>query len=173
MLIFPLINTPRLKLRKLKVEDFPSLIKYANNKKIADEITNVPYPYQEMDAVHRISYVTQGFNKKSHFCFAIEWKESSELIGEISLHIAQKNKKAELGYWVGKPFWGKGIATEAAKAIIGFGFEKLGLELIFATCHIENLPSQKVVTHNGMKKINTTGNVILFEINKPDQYAEI
>ncbi len=68
MEFFPELNTKRLKLRKIQVEDIPSLVKYANNKKISDHILNIPYPYQEPDAVFRISYIVQGFKNKAAMC---------------------------------------------------------------------------------------------------------
>ncbi|HFA47995.1 MAG TPA: N-acetyltransferase [Bacteroidetes bacterium] len=166
MNIFPILHTNRLKLRKIQIEDIPSLVKYANNKKISDNIINIPYPYQEPDAAFRISYVVQGFKKKVRYIFAITLKERNEFIGEISLHIGNNNKTAELGFWIGEIFWGKGIATEAAGAIINFGFEKLNLDKIHATCHIENKASEKVLLNNGMKKDNINGNVIRFGLTK-------
>lgn len=54
MEIFPELTTNRLKLRKIQVDDVSSLVKYANNKKISDSVLNIPYPYQEPDAVFRI-----------------------------------------------------------------------------------------------------------------------
>src|SRR5215203_5117272 len=122
--VFPELNTKRLTLRQISIEDVPSLLKYANNKKISDNILNIPYPYGEPDAVFRISYVVQGFKNKARYIFAIIFQESKELVGEISLHLDNRKNIGQLGYWVGEPFWGKGIATEAAKAVLKFGFEK-------------------------------------------------
>jgi RimJ/RimL family protein N-acetyltransferase len=168
MQLFPEIYTNRLKLRKIKVEDVPSLVKYANNKKISDNILNIPHPYQEPDAVFRISYVFQGFKNKTRYVFAITLKESEEFIGEISLHLDNADNRAQLGYWVGEPFWGKGIGTEAAKAILKFGFEKLDLNKIYATCHVENQASGKVLLNNGFKKNNVNGSVIQYWLTKKE-----
>ena len=165
---FPELNTNRLNLRKISIEDIPSLVKYANNRKIADNIVNIPYPYQESNAVFRISYVVQGFKNKTRYVFAITLKKNKEFIGEISLHLDNQNKRAELGYWVGEPFWSKGIATEAVAVILNFGFEKLSLNEIFATCKAENIASQKVLINNGMIKHNANGNVILFRLARPE-----
>lgn len=166
MEVFPILYTNRLKLRKIVVEDIPSLIKYANNKKIADNILNIPYPYAEYNAVFRISYVVQGFKNKERYVFAIIFNESEELIGETSLHLDAQKSKAELGYWVAEPFWDKGIATEATEAIIQFGFTKLNLTMIFAECHVENKASQKVLLNNGMTKCADSGHVIQYRLTK-------
>ena len=152
MEVFPELNTVRLKLRKISIEDIPSLVKYANNKKIADNIINIPYPYQEPDAVFRISYVYQGFKNKTRYVFALIFKETEELIGEVSLHLDNSRNIAQLGYWIAEPFWGKGIATEATSEILKFGFEKLDLNKIYATHYPENKASGKVMLNNKMIK---------------------
>ena len=165
MLIFPMLHTPRLTLRKLEVEDLSSLVKYANNKTIADNIINIPHPYREPDAAFRMSYVVQGFKQKTRFVFAIIWKESGELIGEISLHLLDKNTPhGQLAYWIGEPFWNRGITTEAVEAVLDFGFKKLNLDLIYADCYAHNIASQKVLLNNKMQEHKRNGNLVMFRI---------
>jgi ribosomal-protein-alanine N-acetyltransferase len=161
---FPELHTRRLTLRKIDAEDLPSLIKYANNRKISDYVLNIPYPYQEMDAVFRISYVVQGFRNKTRYVFAIELKEHREFIGEVSLHL--ENGQTQLGYWIAEPFWNQGIATEAVQAVLKFGFETLDLRLIYATCHIDNEASGKVLLNNGMVYNGKQGNVIQYVMTR-------
>jgi RimJ/RimL family protein N-acetyltransferase len=173
MEIFPELHTERLKLRRIQIEDAPSLVKYADNKKISGRILNMPHPYGEPQAVFRISYVVQGFKNKSRYVFSIVLKKRKEFIGEISLHLEGPNKGAQLGYWLGEPFWNKGIATEAAEAVLRFGFEKLELNLIFATCHVENVASEKVLSKNGMKKQSVNGNVALYSLTKEEFEEQI
>jgi len=166
MNIFPQLYTDRLLLRKIQVEDIPSLVKYADNKKISDHIINIPYPYREPDAAMRISYVHQGFVAKTRYVFAIILKKQEEFIGEISLHLDRANEIAELGYWIGEPFWNRGIATEATEEILKFGFEQLNLKAIYATCNIHNKASWKVLLNNGMVKNRMTGNIVHYSISK-------
>ncbi|GGH71782.1 RimJ/RimL family protein N-acetyltransferase [Filimonas zeae] len=163
---FPLLYTHRLLLRQLNADDIPALLKYVNNPLITDNILNFPYPYQEYHAVHRLSYVYQGFVKRSHYVFAIIWREGEpeELIGEVSLHLEQ-GSTAQLGYWIGQPYWNKGIATEAVNAIIRFGFEKLGITEIFAECHIDNKGSEQVMIRNGMHKITEQNHMLKYIIS--------
>ena len=162
-----MLHTPRLTLRKLEVEDLPSLVKYANNKTISDNIINIPHPYREPDAAFRMSYVVQGFKQKTRFVFAIIWKESGELIGEISLHLLDKsNPHGQLAYWIGEPFWNKGITTEAVEALLDFGFKKLNLDLIYADCYAHNIASQKVLLKNKMQEHKRNGNLVMFRILK-------
>ena len=159
---FPELHTARLRLRKISIDDVPLLIRYANNKKIADYILNIPHPYGEPDAVFRIGYVVQGFKNRSRYVFAIVLKERDELIGEISLHLSDDRRRAQLGYWVGEPFWNTGIATEAVAAILPFGFDILNLLEVQATCHAENRASWKVLEHNGMVQRLATGSILQY-----------
>ncbi|MEM6767305.1 MAG: GNAT family N-acetyltransferase [Bacteroidota bacterium] len=151
---FPTLYTERLILRKMTVDDIPSLLKHVNNRAITDQIINFPYPYQEPQAVFRMSYVHRGFKKGERFVFAITLKEKKELIGEISLHLDKAQPIAEVGYWVGEPFWNQGIVTEALKRLLSFGFEVVGLDLIFATYSKENIASGKVLLKNGMQIVS-------------------
>lgn len=163
----PELKTERLKLRKIQIEDVPSLVKYADNRKISDNILNIPYPYREPDAVFRISYIFQGLQNKTRYIFAVTLNE--EFIGEIGLHLDNVNSnRAQLGYWIGEPFWNKGIATEAAGAVLKFGFEQLDLQTIYATCHLENTASNKVVLNNRMKSSNANGSIVLYSITKEE-----
>ncbi|MFM2392827.1 MAG: hypothetical protein RLZZ546_809, partial [Bacteroidota bacterium] len=165
MLVFPLLNTSRLKLRKLTPDDFESLVQKANNKKISDEIINIPYPYELHHAVHRMSYVVKGFEAKTRFVFAIALKSSNELIGEISLHLENENK-AQIGYWVAESEWNKGYASEAISAMSDFGFTKLDLHMIYATCSDYNLASISVLLKNRFAFYEKNNNIHTYIKNK-------
>ncbi len=166
---FPTLYSARLILRKIQIEDVPSLVKYANNKTISDHIVNIPYPYREPDAAFRIRFVVDGFKKKTHYAFAIILNETGEMIGEVSLHFQDKHQPhAQLGYWVGEPFWNKGIATEAARAVLDFGFNQLNLDLIFADCHPTNTASESVMLKLGMVKHRTDSKLLLYKLTKEE-----
>ncbi len=147
---FPELLTERLRLRRMQVGDIPSLIKYANNKKISDQIINIPFPYNEEDAIYRFNFILQGFKHDERFVFAITIKDENELIGEIGLHRDEGTNNAQFGYWIAEPFWGKGIATEATAALLKFGFEQLNLDKIYATHYTENTVSGRVMLKNRM-----------------------
>lgn len=149
---FFILNALKLLLRTIRNEDIPSLVKYCNNPKISDQIINIPYPYGEEEAKKRISFVLEGLEKGERYVFAITLKGKDELIGEIGLHLDKTNNSAQFGYWIGEPFWGKGLATEALSAILKFGFEELNLNKIYATHYPENKASAKVMLNNKMIK---------------------
>lgn len=149
---FPQLSTKRLLLRKLGAADIPSLVTYANNKAVADNVLNIPHPYTEEDAIFWLNFVQQGFKNLERFVFAVVLKENDEFIGAVGLHLNGKHNGAELGYWLGQPFWSKGYVTEAVSAVLGFGFEELNLHKIYATHFTDNLASGKVMIKNGMIK---------------------
>ena len=161
-----IITTERLTIRKIRTEDIPSLVKYANNPKIAQSVSNIPYPYSEFDAVVRIKYVHQGLKENIGYLFGIIFQETGELIGEMSLHLQTSPVIAQLGYWIGGPFWNKGIATEATGAILKFGFRQLNLGLIYAEPCIENEASKKVLLKSGMTLKEFSGSVAQFQLTK-------
>ncbi|MFB2772525.1 GNAT family N-acetyltransferase, partial [Pelatocladus sp. BLCC-F211] len=76
--------------------------------------------------------------------------DPSVLCGAIGLGINQKHNHAELGYWIGKPFWGNGYCTEAAQEVLRYGFEKLGLHRICASHFAHNPTSGRVMQKIGM-----------------------
>lgn len=162
MLIFPLIHTQRLTLRKLKVEDFDQLVSLANNKNVSQHIINIPYPFREPDAVFRLSAAVNGFKNRNKYLFAIVNKQEGKLIGEIGLTIHQDPTQAELGYWIGEPYWNHGYMTEAIATVTDFGFSKVNLKVIYASVHSENIGSIKVLEKNQFSQQKSNNKVLVF-----------
>ena len=133
-------------LKELELSDAEKFAKLANNKKIWQNMRDVfPYPYSVTDASDFIS----GTKKNdTSFVFGIFYK--NELAGAIGLHRLNDINRftAELGYWLGEPFWNKGITSIAVKKIIEFGFKNLDINRIFASTLETNIASQKVLLKN-------------------------
>jgi ribosomal-protein-alanine N-acetyltransferase len=157
MLVFPILITERLKFRQLTVDDFEALVELANNRNISQQIVNIPYPFQEFNAVHRLSYVAEGFKTRQRFVFAIVCRDNDKFIGEISINIRNNTDEAEIGYWIGEPYWNNGYGSEAIAGISKFAFEILKLKTLFATVNKDNLPSIKALTNNDFKHIKKSG----------------
>ena len=133
-------------LRPWKASDINSLIKYANNWNIAKNLTNqCPHPYTIQDGKAFIEYATK--DEPIHI-FAIEVNQ--EAVGGIGIHPQSDIfiKNAEIGYWLGEPFWGHGIVSKAIKQIIQFGFSTFDIERIFARPYGTNFASQKILEKN-------------------------
>lgn len=149
---FPELLTTRLRLRKLQLEDVPTIVAFCNNRKITDNVIHLPFPYKEEDAIFWLNMANEGYKNKTRYTFAIAQRASNALVGAIGLTVDPGHNKAEMGYWVGEPFWNKGIATEAVKALLRFGFETLALNKIYATHFLRNPASARVMLNNGMIK---------------------
>ena len=119
-------------LRPLELSDKTQLAHLANNKKIWDNVRNrFPHPYSEKNAEEFIQLQNE---KNAEKVFAIEY--NGKLCGLIGLILQQDvyRKSVEIGYWLGEPFWGKGIATKAVGLIASHAFEDLGSMRILRGC---------------------------------------
>ena len=148
---FPEINTERLRLGKIEPQYIPQIVQYANNKVISDNLLSFSHPYFEKDAQAWIEMSNTGFEAKTNYIFAI-YRHMAEFIGGIGLHLDKAHNKAEIGYWIGEPFWNQGFASEAGKAVIEFGFKELSINKIFAVHFLFNPASEKVLKKIGMRK---------------------
>ncbi len=139
------LETKRLLLRGWRDEDAPSLFKYANDERIGLAAGWAPH---KSEAYSRAVIRTILAGRES---YAICLKEQgSEIVGSIGLTLKGsevrplEDGEAELGFWVGVPFWGQGIATEAAMEIMRHGFENLLLKRIFCGYFEGNEKSKRV-----------------------------
>lgn len=149
---FPRISTPRLLLRAFAPADVPQLVTLAGNYEVAKNTLNIPHPYSEEDARRWVQLTQENYAQQTGYAFAIELLSSGEFVGGIGLNIERRFDRAEVGYWLGQPYWGRGLASEALAAVLLFGFAELGLNKIYATHLAENLASGRVMLKNGMVK---------------------
>lgn len=134
-------------LRPFTVNDLNSLVKYANNPKIANNLTDkFPYPYTKENGKMFIEFATK--NTPTNI-FAIDI--NGEACGGIGIHPQEDvhRKNAELGYWLGEPFWGNGIITKAIEQIADYGFKNFDITRIFARPYGTNFASQRVLEKAG------------------------
>jgi len=141
----------KIRLRRLNKNDSIQISNLANNKKVWDNLRDyIPHPYQEKDAIFFIG-LTEKENPQLTFGIVTE---KDDLCGVIGL-VLQKDVyrlTAEIGYWLGEKYWGKGIATKAIELITNYGFEQLKLERIYTGVFDFNIASMKVLEKNGYKK---------------------
>ncbi|MEN0002913.1 MAG: GNAT family protein [Bacteroidota bacterium] len=149
---YPSLSTERLVLNQPQVKDIPSIVQHVGNPNVSFNLLNVPHPYHELDAVFWINQANQSFKDGSKYVFAIRLKKNLELIGGMGLHVNKKHKRAELGYWLQEESWGQGLTTEAATAVIAFGFETLQLHKVMAIHVTSNPASGRVMQKIGMRK---------------------
>lgn len=136
-----------LKLRKLREEDRSQLAELANNKKIWNMLRDqMPHPFTLEDADR---FIASKKDQKEDYVFVIE--VDGNLCGMIGLH-PQKDvyrKSIELGYWIGEPYWAKGIASRAVALVLDYAFSHLDVNRVFAGVLDNNEGSKKVLLKNG------------------------
>lgn len=143
------LYSPRLVLRPFETGDAAHVQKLAGDSAIADTTLNIPHPYEDGMAESWIDGHDDRL-RVGHLVFAIALRASNDLIGAVSLRIDSASRKAELGYWVGVPYWNEGFATEAASRLIEHAFEDLSLNRIAARHFARNPASGRVMEKTGM-----------------------
>lgn len=145
----PSFETDRLLLRPFRPEDGPEVERLAGVREIAEMTLTVPHPYPVGHAVEWIATHEPGFAAGEGAIFAVVRRSDGALVGAIGLDVVAAHRRAELGYWIGVPYWGRGFATEAAGEIVRYGFADLGLNRIHAAHFADNLRSRRVLLKLG------------------------
>lgn len=147
----PELATERLLLRALRPEDASAVRELAGAFEVADKTLLIPHPYPEGIAEKFIDSQATAFLNGEGVAFAITLRASGRLIGAIGLTLSRPDSRAEMGYWIGVPFWGKGYCTEAGRAVLAYGFHQLGLNRIFSQYFSRNPASGKVLAKLGFR----------------------
>jgi ribosomal-protein-alanine N-acetyltransferase len=148
----PTLTTERLVLRPFAIEDAPAVQRLAGAREVAESTLLIPHPYPEGAADEWI----RGHDEQSvNHIFAIARRDGGEVMGAIGLHLERAHERAEIGYWIGVPYWGNGYVTEAAAAVVGYAFEHLGVHRVFAYHFARNPASGRVLAKIGMRPEGT------------------
>jgi RimJ/RimL family protein N-acetyltransferase len=150
----PILRTERLLLRGFTPADAPRVREIVGSREVAATTLNMPYPCEDGMAEAWIAGHAAAWEARKFLVLAII-REPDELIGEIELSLALKHRRAEAGSWIGAPFWNRGFALEAARAVLAYGFGELGLHCITANCFSRNAASARVLRKLGMRHEGT------------------
>ncbi len=145
----PTLTTERLVLRPLGASDAPTVQRLAGEKDVASTTRLIPHPYPPGMAEHWIGTLPELYQRAEMINWGIAI-DGGLLLGTIRLTLNPVDNHAEMGYWVGKPYWNNGYCTEAARAVVAYGFEKLDLERIYANYMARNPASGRVLAKLGM-----------------------
>ncbi|MEF2549751.1 GNAT family N-acetyltransferase [Aurantimonas sp. A2-1-M11] len=143
------IETRRLHLGPLTMGDAGALAKLINDREIARMLARVPHPYALADAR---AYIR---DHAPETVFALSLRTERTLIGCCSLKPFGAPGRFNLGYWIGRSFWGQGFATEAAQTVIDYGFVALKAEAIDVDCRVVNEASRRVIRKCGFHFIGS------------------
>ena len=145
----PPLRSENLVLRPLERTDAPVIAKLAGDWEVARWTLDIPHPFDVIMARDFIAWAQEELQTQRRFFLAMVARATGELVGVISL-TCNSAGEGEIGYWVGRPYQGRGYAREAAATIIIMGFEALALRRVVAACHPDNEPSWRVLEHCGM-----------------------
>ena len=147
----PTLETARLTLRPFRPADAPDVQRLAGDRQVAATTLRIPHPYEDGLAEAWIDGLAAAWPDREAV-FAVVPKDRTAPVGSVGLEFFPSHRRAEIGYWIGRPFQGRGYATEATEEVARFGFEECGLHRLTANCHAGNRPSAAVLLKLGMRR---------------------
>ena len=149
---FPRIATERLVLRPFHTSDAADVERLAGAREVPDTTLTIPHPYPAGGGAQWIATHLAAWERRDNLTLAICARTArNELLGAISLHLSLAHAHAEIGYWIGVSAWGKGFATEAARALTDYAFAELRLHRVQGRHLTRNPASGRVLQKLGMR----------------------
>jgi 8-oxo-dGTP diphosphatase len=180
---FEPLKTERLSLRPLREQDAEALHRLVNDWEVTRTLAEIPYPYPRALADEWIASTVAQLAEGVGYHLAITGKEGRKetLVGVVGMRVDAAKRVGRLGYWVGRAYWGHGVATEAAGRLTSWGFANLPLDRILAEVTEGNDASRAVLrrvgfreTGTGVRESVTTGDnhtVTVFEATRDDIFG--
>jgi len=181
---FAPLTTERLTLRALCPTDAEALHRLVNDWEVTRTLAELPYPYPRELADEWIASTMRQLTEGSAYHLAITGHEGDRetLVGVIGLRLDHSNKSGRLGYWVGRAYWGHGVATEAARRITRWAFANLVIDRITAEVALDNEASCAVLRHVGFGQVGTAKRqsltsgmdlqMLVFEARRDDVFGQ-
>ena len=146
----PTVKTERLILRKVCGDDVEDMYEYSCNPRVTEFLTWSPHP-DKICTLEYISYLQSRYRTGDFYDWAVVVKATGKMVGTCGFtRFDYTNNSAEIGYVLNPDYHGQGIATEAVKEILKFGFERLSLNRIEGKYMVENGASRRVMEKCGM-----------------------
>ena len=165
----PVLTTRRLVLRPFVLDDALAVQVLAGAREVADTTLHIPHPYPAGAAEQWIATHPVTWAARTGVTYAVADAGSGGLVGAVGLTITPAHAHAELGYWLGVPYWNRGYATEAAAALVEFGFARLGLHRIQAHYLTRNPASGRVMQKLGMRSEGVSRHAV----RKNDRFEDL
>ena len=152
---FAPLATERLTLRPFRIEDAPSLHRLINDWQVCRDLAAVPFPYARAEADRFIAEAAAGLSDGRSYHLAITGEEAGAeiLVGGVSMHVDPEERVAEIGYWVGRRFWGHGVAAEAVRRLARWALANLDLDRLTADAATDNGASHAVLRRVGFRHV--------------------
>ena len=152
----PTLPTKRLILDAFTPADAPAGERLVSDHEVARFTLNIPHPYPEGGFLVWMGSHAADFALGKSVAFAVRLHDRT-LVGCVGVRVERPHDRGELGYWIGRPFWGRGYATEAARACLAYAFPHFGLHKVVA-CHDPGNPASGRIlvklgmTHEGTRR---------------------
>ncbi|HEX8906095.1 MAG TPA: GNAT family N-acetyltransferase [Longimicrobiaceae bacterium] len=146
----PTLSTERLVLRPFAAADADAVHEIVSDREIAYNTAHIPHPYPDGMAAEWIERITARWVTGESAVFAVTLRDDGRIIAAIGLEIEPHHRRGELGYWVARPYWNFGYASEGARAVVEFGFRGMGLNRVQAHHYTRNPASGRVLQKIGM-----------------------
>jgi RimJ/RimL family protein N-acetyltransferase len=140
----PVLETERLVLRAPQRCDVKAIVRLVNDRRVAENTARIPHPYGISDAERFIAAVNRQDGEAT---FAVI--RGGDLIGVCG--VEPRDNAPEIGYWLGAPYWGRGYATEAVRAVIDYAFGTVGHGTLQACARVGNPASRRVLEKCGFQ----------------------
>ena len=156
-LTFAPLDTERFLLRPLRATDAAELHRLVNDWEVAKTLARVPFPYSRDLADEWIASTAERIAEGEAYHLAIARREDDVLVGCVGLTRNRDDRSAELGYWIGRRYWGQGIAPEVAGRLARWALANLDLDRIVASALMDNARSAAVLKRIGFRETGTGG----------------
>ena len=151
---FPVLMTERLTLRELLLSDAPDVLVFRSDPIVQRYNDPVLHNVGEVEAL--IEELQAEYNAQEGICWAVTHTDRDVVLGLFGFHFWSKyHRRAEVGYDLARAYWGQGIASEALRAILRFGFERLNLNRIYAGTIADNHESVRLLERLGFQREGT------------------
>lgn len=149
----PRIETRRLLLRPPEISDAPAIARYAGDYDIAKMTMLIPHPYPVPAAEMWVLMRRAGWHntENRHLIVQTREGEGGEMCGMAGIFRRSPDSEWEIGYWIAKPFWGRGLATEAGQALINYARDELAAQVVTAGHYDDNPASGRVLAKLGFR----------------------
>jgi RimJ/RimL family protein N-acetyltransferase len=146
----PVIDCGEVVLRRFRMDDIDDIVTNINDRGVSRYTLNIPYPYGPEDAIEFLEKNERSFDEGKSLNLAITEKSTDRVIGGIGLmNIEWTNRAADIGYWLGRSYWGRGLVPQAVKGFVDYIFKFLGLHRLSAVIFGPNLQSRRVMEKCG------------------------
>lgn len=146
-------TTPRLILRAPTMTDMPVFVRLLNDWEVVKNLGPVEHPYTNDLFRAYLARTDKERRAGTDFAMAVTRAMDGAFLGIVSVHRHATDPTAELGYWYGRPYWGQGYATEAARPMLRFAFEDLGVEAVTSGFFVDNPNSGHVLEKLGFAAV--------------------